>query len=57
MTPPVGPGRYIAMVQADVPMGALFRATLPFLAAVVAVLVLICAVPALSVGLPALLAH
>ncbi len=53
VTPPVGPGLYIAMVQANVPMGPLFRATLPFLAAVLACLVLIAAVPALSTWLPA----
>jgi TRAP-type C4-dicarboxylate transport system permease large subunit len=35
-------------------MGALFKATIPFLAAVMLVLVLIAAVPALSTWLPAL---
>lgn len=54
VTPPVGPGLYIAMVQADIRMGALFKATIPFLAAVLLVLVLIAAVPALSTWLPAL---
>ncbi|MBR0565300.1 TRAP transporter large permease [Azoarcus sp. L1K30] len=53
VTPPVGPGLYIAMVQAHVPMGALFRATLPFLATVLLLLVVIAAVPALSTWLPA----
>lgn len=52
VTPPVGPGLYIAMVAADIRMGALFRATLPFLAAVLACIVLIAAVPALSTWLP-----
>jgi len=56
VTPPVGPGLYIAMVQADIRMGPLFRATVPFLAMVMAVLVVIAAVPALSTGLPALTA-
>jgi TRAP-type C4-dicarboxylate transport system permease large subunit len=55
VTPPVGPGLYIAMVQADIRMGPLFKATLPFLAVVVLVLVLIAAVPALSTWLPALM--
>ncbi|MDD2882703.1 MAG: TRAP transporter large permease [Rhodoferax sp.] len=55
VTPPVGPGLYIAMVQADIRMGPLFKATLPFLAAVLLVLVLIAAVPALSTWLPALM--
>lgn len=54
VTPPVGPGLYIAMVQADMPMGPLFRATAPFLAAVLAVLIAICAFPALSTWLPGL---
>ncbi|OGB54492.1 MAG: C4-dicarboxylate ABC transporter permease [Burkholderiales bacterium RIFOXYC12_FULL_60_6] len=54
VTPPVGPGLYIAMVQADIRMGPLFKATLPFLAAVMLVLVLIAAVPALSTWLPGL---
>lgn len=53
VTPPVGPGLYIAMVQADIRMGPLFRATIPFLAMVLALLVLIAAVPALSTWLPA----
>ncbi len=55
VTPPVGPGLYIAMVQADIGMGPLFRATIPFLAMVMAILVLIAAVPALSTWLPALM--
>lgn len=52
VTPPVGPGLYIAMVAADIRMGPLFKATLPFLAAVLACLVLIAAVPVLSTWLP-----
>lgn len=52
VTPPVGPGLYIAMVQADIRMGPLFRATLPFLAMVLAGPVVIAAVPALSTSLP-----
>jgi tripartite ATP-independent transporter DctM subunit len=56
VTPPVGPGLYIAMVQADIRMGPLFRATIPFLAMVLAVLVLVAAVPALSTWLPAAMA-
>ncbi|NIC41561.1 TRAP transporter large permease subunit, partial [Aquabacterium sp. A08] len=57
VTPPVGPGLYIAMVQADLRMGPLFKATLPFLLAVLAVMVLIAAVPALSTWLPAVTAR
>jgi TRAP-type C4-dicarboxylate transport system permease large subunit len=52
VTPPFGPGLYIAMMQADIRMAALFRATIPFLLMVLAVLVLIAAVPALSTWLP-----
>jgi tripartite ATP-independent transporter DctM subunit len=52
VTPPVGPGLYIAMVQAQIRMGPLFKATVPFLAAVMAVLVLVAAVPELSTWLP-----
>lgn len=56
VTPPVGPGLYIAMVQANIRMGALFKATVPFLLAVVVALVLIAAVPELSTWLPAVTA-
>jgi tripartite ATP-independent transporter DctM subunit len=52
VTPPVGPGLHIAMVQADIRMGPLFRATIPFLLMVMLVLVLVAAVPALSTWLP-----
>lgn len=54
VTPPVGPGLYIAMVQADLRMGPLFMATVPFLAAVMLVLVLVAAVPELSTWLPSI---
>lgn len=57
VTPPVGPGLYIAMIQAHVPMGALFRATLPFLAMVMLLLVAIAAFPQLSTWLPAMTAR
>ncbi|WP_101047035.1 TRAP transporter large permease [Macromonas nakdongensis] len=57
VTPPVGPGLYIAMVQADLRMGPLFKATMPFLLAVLAAMVLIAAVPALSTWLPAIMAQ
>ncbi|MDP2219188.1 MAG: TRAP transporter large permease [Hydrogenophaga sp.] len=56
VTPPVGPGLYIAMVQANIRMGPLFKATVPFLLAVLLTLVLIAAVPELSTWLPALTA-
>ena len=52
VTPPEGPGLYIAMVQADIRMGPLFRATIAFLLMVMLVLALVAAVPALSTWLP-----
>ena len=55
VTPPVGPGLYIAMVQADIRMGPLFKATAPFLLVVLLVLVLIAAVPEMSTWLPNLM--
>lgn len=55
VTPPVGPGLYIAMVQADIRMGPLFRATVPFLAMVLLMLVVIAAVPGISTWLPSLM--
>ena len=55
VTPPVGPGLYIAMVQADIRMGALFKATAKFLIAVITCLVLIAAFPSLSTWLPNLM--
>lgn len=54
VTPPVGPGLYIAMVAADIRMGPLFKATVPFLLMVLACLIFIAAVPALSTWLPSL---
>ena len=55
VTPPVGPGLYIAMMQTGLRMGSLFAATLPFLLATIAVLVLVAAMPALSTSLPSLM--
>jgi tripartite ATP-independent transporter DctM subunit len=55
VTPPVGPGLYVAMIQADIRMGSLFRATVPFLLAVLLMLVLIAAVPEISTWLPAMM--
>lgn len=48
VTPPVGPGLYIAMSATQLPMGQLFRAMLPFLASMFACMLLIAAVPELS---------
>lgn len=56
VTPPVGPGLYIAMVQANIRMVPLFKATVPFLLAVLLTLVLIAAVPELSTWLPSVTA-
>ena len=52
VTPPVGPGLYIVMVQTGTRMGQLFRASIPFLVAMLASIVIINAVPALSTWLP-----
>lgn len=52
ITPPVGPGLFVVMGQTDVRMGALVREVIPFLVAIVAVLVLIAGWPALSTWLP-----
>jgi tripartite ATP-independent transporter DctM subunit len=57
VTPPVGPGLYIAMVQADIRMGPLFKATVPFLVAVALALVMIAAFPWLSTWLPGVMAR
>jgi len=43
------------MVQADIRMGPLFKATVPFLLVVLLVLVLIAAVPEISTWLPNLM--
>ncbi len=55
VTPPVGPGLFIAMVQADLRMGPLFKATSTFLLAVIACLVIVAAFPAISTWLPNLM--
>lgn len=55
VTPPVGPGLYIAMMQTELRMAPLFVATLPFLLATIAALVLVAALPQLSTWLPSLM--
>lgn len=55
VTPPVGPGLFIAMAAADVKMMPLFRAVLPFLAAMLVCMLMIALVPELSVWLPKML--
>lgn len=57
VTPPVGPGLYIAIVQADIRMGPLFYATIPFLAMVLLLLVVIAAVPQIATWLPAMMTN
>jgi len=52
LTPPVGPGLYVAMEATGVRMAPLFRAVLPFLLSMLISLVIISLVPALSVWLP-----
>lgn len=55
VTPPVGPGLYLMMLQTELRMGRLFLGTLPFLLATIAVLVLVAALPQLSTWLPSLM--
>ena len=56
VTPPVGPGLYIAMTAANLPMGALFRAMVPFLLSMFACMLIIALFPAVSLWLPGLMA-
>lgn len=52
LTPPVGPGLFIAMEQSGVKMAHLFKALAPFLISITIMLVIIAAVPSLSTYLP-----
>jgi TRAP-type C4-dicarboxylate transport system permease large subunit len=52
VTPPVGPGLFIAMQATRLPMHVVFRGAVPFLAAFVVALIVIAAFPALSTALP-----
>ncbi len=52
ITPPVGPGLYIAMIQADIPMREIFYWILPFLVALLTTMVLINCFPLISTWLP-----
>ncbi|WP_028293570.1 TRAP transporter large permease [Oceanobacter kriegii] len=55
VTPPVGPGLYIAMVSADLKMMPLFKAMIPFLMAMAVSMLLIAFIPELSLWLPSVL--
>lgn len=55
VTPPVGPGLYIAMTSANLPMGALFKAMIPFLASMLICMLIIAVFPAISLWLPSLM--
>jgi tripartite ATP-independent transporter DctM subunit len=55
VTPPVGPGLYIAMTAANLPMGALFRAMVPFLLSMFICMLIIALFPAISLWLPSLM--
>ncbi|WP_221796164.1 TRAP transporter large permease [Oceanobacter mangrovi] len=55
VTPPVGPGLYIAMISANLKMMPLFRAMVPFLLAMAISMIVIALVPELSLWLPAAL--
>lgn len=52
VSPPVGPGLYIAMEATGLKMMTIFRAALPFMAALVICLILIILLPNISVWLP-----
>jgi tripartite ATP-independent transporter DctM subunit len=52
ITPPYGLGLYLGSIVGGVPLGPLVRATLPFLASAIAVLLLITYVPELTLALP-----
>ncbi len=56
-TPPVGENLYISASIAGVSFEQLCRAVLPFLAAAIAVILLITYVPAISLFLPGILYH
>ena len=56
VTPPVGILLYVTGAQAEAPALAVIREALPYLLALVALLVLLCLLPSLSLLLPALLA-
>ncbi len=55
VTPPVGPGLFIAMSSAQLKMMPLFRAVIPFLVAMMVCMLLIAFIPELSLWLPSLL--
>lgn len=52
VSPPVGPGLYIAMEATGLKMMTIFKAALPFMAALVICLILIILLPSISVWLP-----
>jgi tripartite ATP-independent transporter DctM subunit len=52
VTPPVGPGLFIAMEATRLPIMVVFRGAVPFLAAFMIALIVIAAFPALSTALP-----
>lgn len=54
VTPPVGPGIYIAMVESNVPLRQIVRWSTPFLIAIGVAMVIINAFPLLSLYLPRL---
>lgn len=52
VTPPVGPGLYIAMIEGETPLKDIFFWVIPFLLAVFISMALVAVFPALSVWLP-----
>jgi len=52
VTPPVGPGLYIAMSASNLSMGPLFRAMIPFLLSMLFCMIIIAFFPSISLWLP-----
>jgi TRAP-type C4-dicarboxylate transport system permease large subunit len=55
MTPPMGMALFVVSQVGDIPFQRLARAILPWLIPPVIVLILVCAFPVLSTGLPSLM--
>ena len=53
VTPPVGPGLYVAMIQASIPLKEIFFWTVPFILALVGAMIVINIFPVFSLWLPA----
>jgi len=52
VTPPVGPGLYVAMIQADIPLREIFKWIVPFIITLLCAMVIINIFPCISTFLP-----